>query len=38
VVYSDEGHGLNKDENRFDFYRRVDVFLKQHLGDPAKLQ
>jgi len=31
VVYNDEGHGFNKDENRFDFYRRVDVFLKKYL-------
>src|SRR2546421_677887 len=31
VVYRDEGHGLNRDENRFDFYRRVDAFLKKYL-------
>jgi dipeptidyl aminopeptidase/acylaminoacyl peptidase len=31
VVYDDEGHGFNKDENRFDFYRRVDAFLKKYL-------
>ena len=31
VVYDNEGHGFNKDENRFDFYRRVDAFLKQCL-------
>ena len=31
VVYRDEGHGFNKDENRFDFYRRVDAFLKKYL-------
>lgn len=31
VVYNDEGHGFNKDENRFDFYRRVDAFLRQNL-------
>ena len=34
VVYSDEGHGFNKDENSFDFYRRVDAFLKKHLAAP----
>jgi dipeptidyl aminopeptidase/acylaminoacyl peptidase len=27
----DEGHGFNKDENRLDFYRRVDAFLKKYL-------
>jgi dipeptidyl aminopeptidase/acylaminoacyl peptidase len=31
VVYRDEAHGFNKDENRFDFYRRVDAFLKKYL-------
>ena len=31
VVYSEEGHGFNKDENRFDFYRRVDSFMKKYL-------
>ena len=31
VVYDDEGHGFNKDENRFDFYHRVDAFLKKYL-------
>ncbi len=32
VMYPDEGHGFNKDENRFDFYRRVEAFLKRHLN------
>ena len=32
VVYNDEGHGFNKDENRFDFYRRVEAFLQRHLN------
>lgn len=31
VVYAEEGHGFNRDENRFDFYRRVDAFLKKYL-------
>jgi len=31
VVYDNEAHGFNKDENRFDFYRRVDAFLKKYL-------
>ena len=31
VLYSDEAHGFAKDENRFDFYRRVDAFLKKYL-------
>lgn len=32
VVYDDEGHGFNKDENRYDFYRRVDAFLSKNLA------
>ena len=32
VVYDDEGHGFNKDENRYDFYRRVDAFLAKNLA------
>jgi len=31
VLYREEGHGFNRDENRFDFYRRVDAFLKKYL-------
>jgi dipeptidyl aminopeptidase/acylaminoacyl peptidase len=38
VVYPEEGHGLGDDKNRFDFYRRVELFLRQHLTDPAKLR
>eukprot|EP00775_Hariotina_reticulata_P002700 gene2700-3000_t len=32
VLYSDEGHGLVRPENRLDFYARVDQFLAEHLG------
>lgn len=31
VVYDDEGHGFQHEKNRFDFYRRVEAFLKKHL-------
>ena len=31
VVYTGEGHGFNKDENRLDFSRRMLAFLKKHL-------
>ena len=31
VVYPGEGHGYNKDENVFDFYRRLEKFLAEHL-------
>ncbi len=32
VVYDDEGHGFNKDSNRYDFYRRIDAFLAKNLA------
>ena len=35
VVYDDEGHGFNRDENVFDYYKRVDAFLAKYLGNPA---
>ncbi|HEX4884289.1 MAG TPA: prolyl oligopeptidase family serine peptidase, partial [Casimicrobiaceae bacterium] len=31
VVYSDEGHGLRREANRYDFYARVKAFLATHL-------
>lgn len=35
VVYDDEGHGFNRDENRFDLYRRVEAFLAKYLDMPS---
>ncbi len=32
VVYTDEGHGFNRDKDVFDFYGRVERFLGQYLG------
>jgi dipeptidyl aminopeptidase/acylaminoacyl peptidase len=32
VVYAEEGHGFNRDENLFDFYHRVERFLAKYLG------
>lgn len=32
VVHDDDGHGFTKDENRFDFHRRVDAFLAKNLA------
>jgi len=31
VVYPHEAHGFNKDENVFDFYKRLEAFLAKHL-------
>ena len=32
VVKNNEGHGFHNEENRFDFYRRMESFLARHLG------
>jgi dipeptidyl aminopeptidase/acylaminoacyl peptidase len=37
VEYPDEGHGWRDDRTRFDFWRRVDVFLKQQLTTSGPL-
>lgn len=31
VRYADEGHGFFYDQNRFDYYRKVEAFLAKHL-------
>ncbi|APV49564.1 hypothetical protein BWI17_07660 [Betaproteobacteria bacterium GR16-43] len=31
IVYAGEGHGWNKDENNFDWYKRVEKFLAENL-------
>ena len=31
VVYNGEGHGYNKDENVFDFYKRLEKFFAENL-------
>jgi len=36
VVYSDEGHGFNRPENKLDFYGRVEEFLAMHLAGRAE--
>ncbi len=36
VVYTDEGHGFARPNNRLDFYGRVDEFLAKHLGGRAE--
>jgi dipeptidyl aminopeptidase/acylaminoacyl peptidase len=36
VVYSDEGHGLERPENQLDFYGRVEEFLAKHLHGRAE--
>ena len=39
VLKENEGHGFANEENRFDFYRALEVFLARHLGgarEPAE--
>lgn len=36
VVYTDEGHGFARPENRLDFYGRVEEFLAKQLGGRAE--
>jgi dipeptidyl aminopeptidase/acylaminoacyl peptidase len=36
VVYTDEGHGFARPENRLDFYGRVEEFLAKNLGGRAE--
>lgn len=36
MVKDDEGHGFHNEENRFDFYRRMESFLARHLGEGAE--
>jgi dipeptidyl aminopeptidase/acylaminoacyl peptidase len=36
IVYTDEGHGFARPNNRLDFYGRVDEFLAKHLGGRAE--
>lgn len=34
MVKEDEGHGFHNDENKFEFYERMEAFLSQHLKTP----
>ncbi len=36
IVQENEGHGFRNEENRFDFYRRMEGFLARHLGSRAE--
>ena len=33
MVKDDEGHGFRNEENRFDFYRAMEAFLKKEMGE-----
>jgi len=32
IVKDNEGHGFHNEENKFEFYRAMEDFLKTHLG------
>jgi dipeptidyl aminopeptidase/acylaminoacyl peptidase len=36
IVKDNEGHGFHNEENRFEFYRRMESFLARHLGSRAE--
>ena len=36
IVYSDEGHGFVRPENRMHFYSRVEPFFAKYLGGRAE--
>jgi len=36
IVYTDEGHGFARPENRLDFYGRAEQFLAKHIGGRAE--
>lgn len=33
IVKDNEGHGFRNEENRFEFYEAMEVFLKKHIGN-----
>ena len=35
MVKRDEGHGYAKEENRFEYYAKMEEFLAQHIGSQA---
>jgi dipeptidyl aminopeptidase/acylaminoacyl peptidase len=36
IIYTDEGHGFARPENRLHFYARAEAFLAKHLGGRAE--
>jgi dipeptidyl aminopeptidase/acylaminoacyl peptidase len=34
VEYPDEGHGLTKEDDRFDYWKRVEALLDKYLRGP----
>lgn len=38
MVKDNEGHGFANEENRFDFYRTMEIFLGKHLGSKVENQ
>jgi dipeptidyl aminopeptidase/acylaminoacyl peptidase len=36
MVKNNEGHGLANEENRFDFYRTMEIFIGKHLGSKVE--
>ena len=36
LLKANEGHGFANEENRFDFYRSMEIFLNKHLGSSVE--
>ena len=36
IIYTDEGHGFARPENRMHFFAHTEVFLSRHLGGRAE--
>jgi dipeptidyl aminopeptidase/acylaminoacyl peptidase len=36
IIYTDEGHGFVRPENRLHFFARAEAFLARHLGGRAE--
>lgn len=37
LLKDNEGHGFANVENRFDFYRTMEIFLGKHLGSKVEI-
>ena len=36
MIKDNEGHGFYNEENQFDFYRAVEAFLQEHIGEQLR--
>lgn len=36
MVKNDEGHGFHNEENRFEFYKKMEFFINENIGEKAR--